>query len=435
MSKGKKIFLISIPAILILVLLWFSPFILPGRQVACEIARLRLENEPVSMSDLRKPIIPNAENAAIVYNKIFALMSNKVYIKDNNLFGDFMSASKRKLNEDIWQNIESAVSRNKDILPLLEIAISKPKCNFRERLSNDPLQNVTYYKSIHDLNRFVQAIILVKSRDGQLDEAIHYVNVALKLSDSLADEPSYIGQLTRMGVLSRTSITLRDSLESINLSEKQISELYSCFAEVNINPGALCLWRGERAQGIAYYKNYKGFALRFMGGIDPDQLNFLKQMQYNIDHVSVPLRVIKDERLYFKTEAPNFIGYSDIAPSLSDIAKMRDSCQAEISGTMITLALKAYNIKFGNYPDTLDKCEEKYKLNDFADPYSGKNFVYKRQGKGFLLYSLGPNLADDKGENKTWIMKQAIKLIGKQRFVYFRKEPTENYDIVWKIED
>jgi len=31
------------------------------------------------------------------------------------------------------------------------------------------------------------------------------------------------------------------------------------------------------------------------------------------------------------------------------------------------------------------------------DPFSGKDFVYKRQGKGFLLYSIGENLKDDGG--------------------------------------
>jgi hypothetical protein len=34
------------------------------------------------------------------------------------------------------------------------------------------------------------------------------------------------------------------------------------------------------------------------------------------------------------------------------------------------------------------------------DPFSGKDFVYKRQNKGFILYSLGFNMHDDGGQSR-----------------------------------
>jgi len=33
-----------------------------------------------------------------------------------------------------------------------------------------------------------------------------------------------------------------------------------------------------------------------------------------------------------------------------------------------------------------------------TDPFSGKPFVYRREGAGFLIYSWGPNLKDDGGK-------------------------------------
>lgn len=32
------------------------------------------------------------------------------------------------------------------------------------------------------------------------------------------------------------------------------------------------------------------------------------------------------------------------------------------------------------------------------DPFSGKPFAYRREGSGFCLYSIGPNLKDDGGK-------------------------------------
>jgi hypothetical protein len=30
-----------------------------------------------------------------------------------------------------------------------------------------------------------------------------------------------------------------------------------------------------------------------------------------------------------------------------------------------------------------------------GDPFGGKDFIYRRRGAGYLLYSVGPNLRDD----------------------------------------
>lgn len=34
-----------------------------------------------------------------------------------------------------------------------------------------------------------------------------------------------------------------------------------------------------------------------------------------------------------------------------------------------------------------------------TDPFSGKDFGYRKQGKSFLLYSVGVNLQDDGGKH------------------------------------
>ena len=57
----------------------------------------------------------------------------------------------------------------------------------------------------------------------------------------------------------------------------------------------------------------------------------------------------------------------------------------------------AYKDRFGAYPKSLDELRSKLGWKLQTDPFSGKDFVYRRQGKGFLLYSIGENLKDDGG--------------------------------------
>jgi hypothetical protein len=60
----------------------------------------------------------------------------------------------------------------------------------------------------------------------------------------------------------------------------------------------------------------------------------------------------------------------------------------------VALALKAYHREHGRYPDSLDPLENAgWPLP--ADPFTGQPLQYRKQGSGFLLWSLGPNLIDD----------------------------------------
>jgi len=61
-----------------------------------------------------------------------------------------------------------------------------------------------------------------------------------------------------------------------------------------------------------------------------------------------------------------------------------------------------YKHRFGAYPGSLDVLRSKLKVDVPVDPMSGKDFVYKRQGDGFLLYSIGANMRDDGGKSVTY---------------------------------
>ena len=64
-------------------------------------------------------------------------------------------------------------------------------------------------------------------------------------------------------------------------------------------------------------------------------------------------------------------------------------------------AVRAYRLKHGFYPATLDEAG----VSDLDhDPFTGGRFVYKPSQKGFLLYSVGENGQDDDG----WRMPERL---------------------------
>jgi len=50
------------------------------------------------------------------------------------------------------------------------------------------------------------------------------------------------------------------------------------------------------------------------------------------------------------------------------------------------------------YPETLSQLVPEFLDKLPTDPSSGKPLVYRRDGCGFIVYSVGPNMKDDGGK-------------------------------------
>ena len=80
----------------------------------------------------------------------------------------------------------------------------------------------------------------------------------------------------------------------------------------------------------------------------------------------------------------------------SYVAKARD--EAKMGLAQLALALKIYKAEKGKYPDSLSDLVPEILPELPQDPLTGKDFVYKHEGEGFLVYSLGENETDEGGK-------------------------------------
>jgi hypothetical protein len=72
----------------------------------------------------------------------------------------------------------------------------------------------------------------------------------------------------------------------------------------------------------------------------------------------------------------------------------RDERGARIALAQIALAAKAFQHSHRRYPESLAELEaDNWKVPD--DPFTGKSLPYRREGQGFVVWSLGPNMVDD----------------------------------------
>jgi len=103
-----------------------------------------------------------------------------------------------------------------------------------------------------------------------------------------------------------------------------------------------------------------------------------------------------------------------LLPALSRACNWEARLDAQLGNAEIALALHIYKAKYGEFPDSLKKLIPEILTSLPLDPFTGKDYIYRRKEEGFIVYSVGDNLKDNGGK---WRKKQ--KCIG-------------DFDIVWQ---
>jgi hypothetical protein len=85
----------------------------------------------------------------------------------------------------------------------------------------------------------------------------------------------------------------------------------------------------------------------------------------------------------------------NLLAAMPDVVDRSTRDLAALQTARLGLTAELYRQAHGQYPDTLDDLAAITPVP--VDPFTGRPFVYRREGTGFKLYSLGPNLKDDGG--------------------------------------
>ena len=74
---------------------------------------------------------------------------------------------------------------------------------------------------------------------------------------------------------------------------------------------------------------------------------------------------------------------------------------AQIRGARTVVALESYRRDSGSLPDSLKSIVPTYLDTALVDPFSGGSLLYRKTGANYVVYSVGPDGADN-GGNVQW---------------------------------
>jgi hypothetical protein len=106
-------------------------------------------------------------------------------------------------------------------------------------------------------------------------------------------------------------------------------------------------------------------------------------------------------------EVPNDPLCQQLLPALESAGLRVALAEARAHLTLAAAALHLYRLRQGDYPADWDALTPDTLLQAPADPFRAAPLVYRQEGDGYQLYSVGPDGDDDDGAARPWKELQA----------------------------
>lgn len=446
MSRTAKWLILSSAAVLVLgtlstVLYGLWPYVYSG-DIEKELAALRAAGKPVGLEDLVPPSIPKRENAALIYERAFDLLPKDTQPSYGRSAGGWYVPR----NADYWRRARHDVEAAKDALALAAKAARMPKCAFSEAWWRGPQTRFQHISRLRFLAGLFETRATLHARSGQMSAAADDIRTTVLISRSIRSEPAMISALTQAAIVGTASRALAECLSYGTLASAQARELYDEFGRVNLKASFVSALEGERAVQLTVLDRIQERALpeasedggrietllrRWAGSpllkaqIRMEKRAFLREMAAAISEADLSYRESAARRASGQSEK-TYLRRSlitrSLVPSLDRPRAARDRGIAAAAGSRIVLALEAHRDQVGSYPDSLADLKSIPGWKIEKDPFSGRDFVYRKLPAGFLLYSIGEDFKDDGGSIDASPGQRASGSFGRRG------------DIVWRVE-
>lgn len=446
--------------------------ILVEKELEKEIEKLKAAGIPTTIEELNLPKIPEEKNGAFVYRAIFEFKDslNETY---KELIDYFPHQGRltmwEKVPEEKKKEVIELILHNPkfaDLYILLEKA-SNMECRFS---TNEDYKKKYGYNYDLKVGQYLRSCARdsaekakIEREYGDINKSLKASIIGLKLSKSLANEPAVIYQLVRFAL---DGIALGELEETLNKGEGNL-ELYQSLIDeiekerkVNIINFAL---KGEFVCcNLTLFSQYRKLGEKAFELTE-------EQKKIEVSHGADIFKQIKDKKQAFKniylksgcktpeeffgkeeifsfkiqskviplTEKPYWQVSKKLEKIDADIENLQDKSllsniisssnqrlymsealyDAQLGAAEIVIANKIYKAKHGEYVDSPSQLSPEILPSIPLDPFTGKDYIYKKKDKGFIIYSVGQNLKDDNGTKR----------------IYRKNSPAyENYDIAWE---
>ena len=413
---------------------------------------LKAQGVPLTAAEIAPPPVPDADNAALPIQEAMELMPKWTSTNSGALksLTDFIETNQipGKVGTDIagWTEAQREEGTEliqseevKDWYALLVQAANRPRYNNNLDYSQGLGMMTPNLSNYRMMFRILGVKTGFEAKSKNMDIALDTILIGLTINNKLNAEPTLITQLVRIACDNLLIGTLERMADAADLPS---DEMRSLAAELSLRTN-MTSWvkamERERFEGMwtfdyisrasikeisIFTSQFENTCAQYVGVpiirsiIKKDEIIYLRLLSKVQRSFELPYYQIADviKAAPIEQQIPRYaIITRIILPSLEKVRETAARHQAEVEVCRVGLALKLFKQQAGVYPDTLDALAPEFLKFIPVDPFTGKSLVYRKDGDGFLLYSLGPNLKDDGGKARVPADYQS-----------------KDYDIVWK---
>ena len=454
MRKRTSTILIILAAVpVVLGLLYAVAVAVSTARLRQAYAALEADGRPMHVDAVIPPDVPDVDNAAPLYQSAISMLKagpveQMVEIPEyGNLLGYLGSHSiafiRRAATPERSRELKELMSETAVDYALfaIEKGVQRPACHFPREYDRGIDLLLPELSGIRSLVSIVGTKAVLDMEAGSPDEAWHMAAVQVMLADALRAEPLLISQLVRMAgvrlaceAIQRLCETAppgpeqRERLEAslgafddVTLLVRAVDGERLLFGEWLFNQSPERLHQSLRDIGIRR-SEMPGFVARlvtrwltFKPRLLADQANYVRIMHANAERMEQPCPAQVPEEDYGR-----FTLTEMLVPALSRIRVSYCTMVAETRITRVGLALLRYREDHGAFPSTLDALD----MDELTDPFTQGLLHYRTEEDGFLVYSVGEDLADNGGTPRP-----------ERRSSDPRRPRETEYDISWRFPD
>jgi hypothetical protein len=422
--------------------------LLLGYDVNLRLAAIRAAGLPTNGRELDNwyAAVPDRENAALVLTQAFALRRNYADNRSNAVWNFKLPKRGETLTPKQNELLAGYVEMNSEALAKANEALKLPACRYPIDCSlcaQTPLPHLTWLVHLAEQNQY-KAFLAIQA--GNAKEASPCIETMLDLAGTLRKEPILISQLVRYKILRRAVETLERRINGGALGSGEAVDLRAGFGRSGVSNSLACALIGERAFYATYFRMAPGdaariyspikdgdkeadskspiprkrsLALRLIGFYDLDFGHFLFAMNTNIALASLPPPDnLRTDSMLARTGAAAKKHHRIVSglflSNLVGSAARENEVVAYLRMAAAALALEQFRNQNGRLPETLDELTPALLEEVPEDPFTGLDLQYRRLEKGYLIYSVGRDLQDDHGleksEKKTSLDRQSYDL-------------------------
>ena len=285
--------------------------------------------------------------------------------------------------------------------------------------------------------RLLAADAAIRADDGDIDGALDSCRAILATGRSIGDEPFMISQLVRFAIGQVAMNTTRRVLAQGEPSDAALARLQDLVLDEQEQPLLLYGVRGERAGFIEMVRRIRDgeIPISALGDARPPanpggfrtrvapwgKLMFDNQMAIGLEWlneaVSIAVRPASDRPALWQAWDAEIrrvkrlwhMPYTStlavlMMPALISSNSAASRWESDLGATAILLAVERHRLRTGAWPESVAAIDRDILPDPPIDPFSGEDYRMEHRDGRILIYSIGPNHADEHGayDPKKW---------------------------------